>query len=102
MHYIFAYVLRLDGVYNVHPGRYTSLISKKYLILLRTQMLRIFLVLSVYTVFTSFFLTALEPKSVIGGVTNQQNPQRNQQKIPISPKFAFYNPYWLFLLDVVR
>ena len=82
--------------------RYTSLISKKYLILLRTQMLRIFLVLSIYTVFTSFLLTALEPKSVIGGVTNQQNPQKNQQKIPISLKFAFYNPYWLFLLDVVR
>ena len=33
-------------------------------------MLRIFLILSVYPVFTSFFLTALEPKSVNGGVSN--------------------------------
>ena len=70
-------------------GRYTSLISKKYLILLRTQMLRIFLVLSVYTVFTSFFLTALEPKSVIGGVTNQQNPQKTNKKFPLVLNLLF-------------
>ena len=70
-------------------GRYTSPISKKYLILFRTQMLRIFLILSVYTVFTSFFLTALEPKSVNGGVTNQQKPTKTKKNFPLVLNLLF-------------
>ena len=76
-HGVLKYLVYMDS------GRYTSLISKKYLILFRTQMLRIFLILSVYTVFTSFFLTALEPKSVNGGVTNQQKPTKTKKNFPL-------------------